>query len=210
MFTGIVQETGIVEAITPASKSIRLAVRAKSSARDLKIGDSVAVNGCCLTAVGVKASAKTILFDLLRETWLRTNFQFLRPGSSVNLERSLLVGGRMDGHFVTGHIDGIGRIRRWEKIERDYMMEVEAPPEIMRYVIHKGSIALDGISLTIAETRKNRFRVWIIPHTYEVTNLKEKKVGEAVNLEGDLLGKYVLQLVGKNSRARKYGAVNRT
>ncbi len=197
MFTGIVEETGTVEAIKPAANSIQLTVRAKVCARGLKVGDSLAVNGCCLTVTKIfsRAKAKLIQFDLLRETWQRTNLQFSKPGSLVNLERPLAANGRIGGHFVTGHIDGVGKIIRWERSGRDHVLEIAAPNEVMRYVVFKGSIAVDGISLTIAAVRKKSFRVWIIPHTIEVTNLRQRKVGDAVNLEADLLGKYVRQFV---------------
>ncbi|MDB6109904.1 MAG: ribE [Pedosphaera sp.] len=197
MFTGIVEETGVVERIKPTASSIELTVRAKLCARGLKLGDSVAVNGCCLTVVKLtsRKGAKLIRFDLLVETWQRTNLQFTRVGSLVNLERSLLVGGRLGGHFVTGHIDGTGKITRWERSGQDHVLEIAAPPEVMRYVMYKGSITVDGISLTVAAVRKKSFRIWIIPHTHEVTALRERAVGDAVNLEADLLGKYVRQFV---------------
>ncbi|MDB6122893.1 MAG: ribE [Pedosphaera sp.] len=201
MFTGIVEETGTIEQIKPTAKSIELAVRAKVCARGLKLGDSVAVNGCCLTAVKISSGkkGKLIHFDLLQESWNRTNLQFAKVGSLVNLERSLLVGGRMGGHFVTGHIDGTGNIIRWERAGSDHVLEIAAPPEVMRYVIFKGSITVDGISLTVAQVGKKSFRVWIIPHTHEVTALRERSVGDAVNLEADLLGKYVRQFVSEAS-----------
>ena len=193
MFTGIVEETGVVTQIKQSSKSIELTVGAKVCGRGLKIGDSVAVNGCCLTVVklGSRSERKWIRFDLLRETWERTNLQFARAGSLVNLERSLPANGRVGGHFVTGHIDNVGRIIRWERERGDYVLEIAAPPDLMRYVVFKGSIAVDGISLTVATAAKKSFRIWIIPHTYEVTALRERAVGDAVNLEADLLGKYV-------------------
>src|SRR6185295_16547793 len=127
---------------------IRFAVLSKSACRGLKIGASVALNGCCLTAVQIKArgKARLISFDLLRETWLRTNLQFARPGSLVNLERPLRAGGHLDGHFVTGHVDGVGKIEKWERSGADHLLEVSAPAELMCYVVSKGSIALDGIS----------------------------------------------------------------
>lgn len=197
MFTGIVEETGIVERIKPAAKAIELTVRAKVCGRGVKIGDSIAVNGCCLTVVKLasRGSAKLIRFDLLKETWKRTNLQFAHVGSLVNLERSLQVGGRLGGHFVTGHIDGTGKIIRWEKSGQDHVLEIAAPAEVMRYLIFKGSITVDGISLTVAAARKKSFRIWIIPHTFKVTALRERSVGDAVNLEADLLGKYVRQFV---------------
>ena len=135
-------------------------------------------------------------FDLLKETWHRTNLQFARKGALVNLERPLRADGRLGGHFVTGHIDGIGRITRWEKIGQDHVLDIAAPPEVMRYVVLKGSVAVDGMSLTVAGVKKKSFRIWIIPHTFEVTALRDRKSGDAVNLEADLLGKYVHQFVG--------------
>lgn len=192
MFTGIVAEAGVVDRIRPTSKSIELTVRAQSTARRLKIGDSLAVNGCCLTAVkfSKRGNHKLVQFDLLQETWRRTNLQFARTGSLVNLERPLRAGGEFGGHFVTGHIDGVGKIIRWERSGLDHVLDIAAPPDVMRYLVFKGSIAVDGISLTVAAVSKKSFRIWIIPHTFEITALRERKVGDAVNLEADLLGKY--------------------
>jgi riboflavin synthase len=197
MFTGIVEEAGRVELIKSTSKSIQLTIRAQSAARGLKPGASLAVNGCCLTAVTISAAArgKLVRFDLLQETWVRTNLQFARHGSLVNLERPLRADGDFGGHFVTGHIDGMGKITRWERVGRDHVLDISAPPEVMRYIIPKGSVAVDGISLTVAGVRKKGFRIWIIPHTYEVTAMRDRRVGDAVNLEADLLGKYVEKFV---------------
>lgn len=197
MFTGIVEETGEVAAIRQTRTGIRLVVAAKTCARGVADGDSIAVNGCCLTVVRSerKAGGARLHFDLLRETWDRTNLSATRIGSLVNLERSLAANGRLGGHFVTGHIDGVGRIVKWERVGTDHVIEIAAPGEILRYVIFKGSIAVDGISLTVAKVLKGRFRVWIIPHTHAVTALRERKVGDAVNLEADLLGKYVEQYI---------------
>jgi riboflavin synthase len=193
MFTGIVEEAGVIEKITPTKKSIELTVRANVCGRGLKIGGSVAVNGCCLTAVKVTPSgqSKLIQFDLLQESWQRTNLQFARVGSLVNLERPLRADGELGGHFVTGHVDGLGKIIRWERAGKDHVLNIAAPPEMMRYVVSKGSITVDGISLTVASVQKKSFRIWIIPHTFDVTALRERKVGDALNLEVDLLGKYV-------------------
>jgi riboflavin synthase len=203
MFTGIVEETGTVEKIKPGAKSIELTLRANITARRLKVGDSLAINGCCLTVVKLAARGKSKLlqFDLLKETWNRTNLRFARPGAVVNLERPLRTDGRLGGHFVSGHIDGIGRITRWEKYGEDHVLDIAAPAEVMRYVIPKGSIAVDGISLTVAGVRQKSFRIWIIPHTYEMTALRERKVGDAVNLEADLIGKYVKKFVSAASAA---------
>jgi riboflavin synthase len=204
MFTGIVEESGVVAEINQSKKSIGLTVSARICARGLKIGDSVAVNGCCLTVVklAARSKCKLVQFDLLRETWERTNLQFARAGALVNLERSLPVNGRVGGHFMTGHIDGVGRIIRWERAGQDHVLEIAAPQDLMRYVVFKGSIAVDGISLTVATAATKSFRIWIIPHTYELTALHERAVGDAVNLEADLIGKYVERFLERRRTQR--------
>ena len=193
MFTGIVEEAGTVERIRPTAKGIELTVRAAVCGRGLKPGASVAVNGCCLTLVKSSAvgKARRLRFDMLQESWRLTNLQFAEAGSLVNLERPLRANGDLGGHFVTGHVDGLGQIIRWERAGKDHMLDIAASPEVMRYVVHKGSIAVDGMSLTVAAVQRKSFRIWIIPHTYEVTALRERKVGDRVNLEADILGKYV-------------------
>lgn len=208
MFTGIIEETGTVRAVEPRSDAIRLTIQAGLCMKGLKVGDSMAVNGCCLTVVSVegRGARREVGFDLLQETWRRTNLQFAEPGSLVNLERSLRADSRMGGHFVTGHIDGVGRMTRWERSGKDWVLDVDASDEVQRYVVYKGSIAIDGISLTVAEVLARGFRIWIIPHTWEVTNLREKQKGDAVNLEADLVGKYVEQMLAKmdfGARAKK-------
>jgi len=205
MFTGIVEEVGVVEGIECTTKAIELMLQTKICGRGLRVGDSLAVNGCCLTVVEMfrrNGGFKSVRVDLLEESWRRTNLQFANVGSAVNLERALSANGRLGGHFVTGHVDGMGKILRWEKRGADYFLEIAAPADVMRYVIFKGSIAVDGISLTVAEVRKKSFAVWIIPHTQEVTALRERKVGDAVNLEGDLLGKYVERFISSASAKR--------
>lgn len=202
MFTGIVEETGTVELIKPAAKSIQLTVRATVCGRDLKIGDSLAINGCCLTVVklAVRGRHKLARFDLLKETWQRTNLQFVKTGSLVNLERPLRTDGRLGGHFVTGHIDGVGKITRWERKGKDHVLDITPPADVMRYIVFKGSVAVDGISLTVAGVNPKSFRIWIIPHTHEVTALRDRQVGDAVNLEADLIGKYVEKFVSSRRR----------
>jgi riboflavin synthase len=197
MFTGIVEETGTVVKIKQAKKSIQLTVKAKICGKGTKVGDSVAVNGCCLTVVKArsKGSSKLLQFDLLMETWERTNLQSAQEGSLVNLERPLRANGQLGGHFVTGHIDGMGKVLRWEKAGQDWVLDIAAPREVAKYIVFKGSVAVDGISLTVASVIKNGFRIWIIPHTYEVTALKERQEGSSVNLEADIIGKYVEQFV---------------
>jgi riboflavin synthase len=201
MFTGIVEETGIVERIQPSARSIELTVRTRLCGQGLKLGASLAINGCCLTVVKLASRGKSKLaqFDLLKETWQRTNLQFAKPGSLVNLERPLRADGQLGGHFVTGHIDGLGTINRWERVGQDHVLDIATAPEVMRFVVFKGSIAVDGISLTVAGVQKKSFRIWIIPHTYDVTALRERKVGDAVNLEADLLGKYVEKFVASRA-----------
>ena len=208
MFSGIVEEAGVVEAIRPTARSIRLSVRAKVCGTGLAQGQSLAVNGCCLTVVRqVRHGRSTrVEFDLLRETWERTNLQYARVGSLVNLERSLRLDDRLGGHFVTGHIDGVGRITRWERAGKDHVLDIAAPKEVRRYIVFKGSVAVDGISLTVAGLRRGGFRIWIIPHTFDVTALRERKVGDAVNLEADLLGKYVEKFMAARAG---HGSTNR-
>lgn len=197
MFTGIIEETGLVENIVPASKSIQLTLRLGKTAVGLKKGDSLAINGCCLTVVHLvrRGSRPRAEFDLLKETWVRTNLQFAQRGSVVNLERPVRADTRLGGHFVTGHVDDLGRITRWERKGKDHVLDIAAPRALMKYIAFKGSIAVDGISLTVAATHKSGFRVWIIPHTLRVTALRERKVGDAVNLETDVLAKYVEKLI---------------
>ena len=197
MFTGIVEETGTVHALRNTKTGIRLGVAAARCGRGTRVGDSIAVNGCCLTVAAMSRTQRQAIlqFDLLRETWDRTNLRSVQKGSAVNLERALAANGRLGGHFVTGHIDGTGEIIRWERSGADHLLDIAAPPEVMRYLIFKGSVAVDGISLTVAAVARKSFRIWIIPHTFEVTALRERKLGDAVNLEADLLGKYVEKFV---------------
>jgi riboflavin synthase len=205
MFTGLVEETGVVEKVQPSANSIQLTVRTGVTGRKLKLGDSLAVNGCCLTVVKLGPPGKNRLarFDLLKETWQRTNLQYCQPGSLVNLERPLRADGSLGGHFVTGHIDGVGKITKWERMGQDHVLDIAAPPEVMRYMVFKGSVAVDGISLTVAGVSRNGFRIWIIPHTFEVTVLRDRKVGDAVNLEADLIGKYVEKFFAARGSRKK-------
>jgi riboflavin synthase len=193
MFTGIVEETGSVLSFEPQAEAWSLRVEALVALADLTLGDSIAVNGCCLTAA--EFDAHSIRFDLLEETRRLTNFSTLRPGALVNLERSLRFGGKVGGHFVTGHIDALGTVDAFEARGKDHYLRIAIPEEFGRHIVHKGSIAIDGISLTIAEVEDAAFAVWLIPHTLSVTNLREKRVGDPVNLEFDLLGKHVEKLL---------------
>jgi riboflavin synthase len=195
MFTGLVEETGRITEIDHSRDSVVITVSSDLCLSGTKVGDSIAVNGCCLTATKVfkRGNSKGFEFNLLRETWDVTNLKALKRGALVNLERALVLGQRMGGHFVTGHVDAVGKIRKWEKKGKDWLLEVDAPRSLMAGFVPKGSIAVDGISLTVAILRKRGFSVWIIPHTRKITNLRTRKVGDMLNLETDLLGKYVLR-----------------
>ena len=193
MFTGIVEEAGRVVAFTQNTAAWRLQIAAGSTLAGTALGDSIAVNGCCLTVV--ERDAQHFFFDVLEETRRLTNFSALAPGAPVNLERSLRFDGKVGGHFVTGHIDGLGVVEIFEQRGADYYLRARAPAGSGHYLIHKGSIAIDGISLTVAEVAGDSFAVWLIPHTLAVTNLQTRCVGELVNLEFDLLGKYVEKLL---------------
>ena len=192
MFTGIIEEVGSVVAFAPAKEAWSLQLAAKVVPADVALGDSVAVNGCCLTVT--RFDSGHLWFDLLEETRRLTNFNELKPGSAVNLERSLKPGSRLGGHFVSGHIDALARVEVFEARGKDHYLRVAAPPGSGRYLVMKGSIAIDGISLTVAEVAGDSFAVWLIPHTLAATNLREKKTGSGVNLEFDLLAKYVEKL----------------
>lgn len=199
MFTGIIEETGTVIAFRPEGGAWRLQIAAAAVLTDVALGDSIAVNGCCLTVTRFDASQ--VWFDVLEETRRVTMFAALEPGVRVNLERSLRFGGKLGGHFVTGHVDGTGKIEVFEARGLDHYLRVRGPAGAGRYLIHKGSVAIDGISLTLAEVEGDTFAVWLIPTTIAVTNLRERKTGDAVNLEFDLLGKYVEKLILVRSKS---------
>jgi len=194
MFTGIVEESGIVQTVMRRGKGWGLEVEAKTIVTGVKIGDSVAVNGCCLTVTEV--NGKRLVFDLLDETKEKTNLQSAQVGVRVNLESSLKVDGKLGGHFVTGHIDGTAQVTKWVRSGEDWELEAEVPEGLERYLVPKGCVAIDGISLTIGRVEGRKFNVWIIPHTYEVTTLRDRKAGDKVNLEYDLLAKYVEKMTG--------------
>jgi riboflavin synthase len=195
MFTGLVEEAGKLERIEPRADGARLVVEAPTVARGLAEGASVAVNGCCLTAVQVDGNR--LAFDLLRETLDKTNLGDLAPGDPVNLERALAANARLGGHFVSGHVDCTARVEALEPSGADHRLEVELPAPFAHYAVYKGSIAVDGISLTLAEVRPASFVCWIIPHTFAVTNLARRSPGSRVNLEFDLLAKYVERILAR-------------
>jgi riboflavin synthase len=193
MYTGIVEESGTVIESLHGERAGQLTLSAPITSADSRIGDSIAINGCCLTVVA--REGERLRFDVVPETLARTNLGRLQPGDAVNLERPLAVGARLGGHFVQGHIDGIGTVLSLTPQENAVIMEIGVPPELSRYIVPKGSIAIDGVSLTVAEAREDAFTVWTIPHTREVTTLGRRRAGDPVNLECDLLGKYVERLL---------------
>lgn len=195
MFTGIVEESGRVASVQASSEGARLEIVAPLVAVGARVGDSVAVNGVCLTVTNVVVSEARLGFDAVPETLARTGLGRLRSGDRVNLERPLAVGDRLDGHIVQGHVDGVGRIAALDPDGNATRVTIAAPAALMRYVVEKGSIAVDGISLTVAGVETEQFWVAIIPHTLEVTNLSHRRVGDTVNLEVDILAKYVERLM---------------
>lgn len=195
MFTGLVEELGKVKNLIKGARSVRLTVAADKVLADVKLGDSIAVNGACLTVVDYGDHYFTA--DVMPETVDRTALAALKPGHIVNLERTLQVGGRLGGHIVSGHIDGVGRIRSKEKNDNAVIVSILAGPEIMRYIVKKGSVAIDGISLTIVSCGPDWFTVSLIPHTAAMTTLGVKGPGDPVNLETDIIGKYVEKLMGQ-------------
>lgn len=197
MFTGIVQEKGRVIDFRQGEAGWRLCIEAADVLEELEIGDSIAVDGCCLTAT--EFDTDRVYFDLLAETVRVTTFADLRIGDYVNLESSLRFNGKVGGHFVTGHIDGVGTVRVFEKRGDDYFLQIEPPADGIRYLIYKGSIAINGVSLTVAEVDPESFSVWLIPHTLNVTNLGALQAGKKMNLEFDMLGKYVERLLATSS-----------
>lgn len=194
MFTGLVEKTGEVQSLTPREGGARLTVIVGEDwVRELTLGDSVAVNGCCLTVTETRGDAAS--FDLLEQTLRVTSLGQLVSGKKVNLERALAVGARLGGHFVQGHVDATVKILHWGREGADYRLEIATPSNSKGLVIPKGSICLDGISLTAAEVTPLSVVCWIIPHTYEVTNLHQRTAGELMNVEWDMLGKYVRALM---------------
>jgi riboflavin synthase len=196
MFTGLVQSVGTVSAIDKKPQGGCILTLKSVLLKNAALGASIAVNGCCLTVSETKGDEAK--FVLLEETLRLTNLGDLQVGSLVNLEPSLQPTDRMGGHFVTGHIDGQGQISHWGQDGADWRLDIELTTEISRYVVKKGCIAIDGMSLTVADILPNGVRIWIIPHTLDVTNLKLRKLGQRVNIETDLLAKYTEKLLAKN------------
>jgi riboflavin synthase len=199
MFTGLIEETGSVTWLRRSSqRGLQMQIAAPAIAGGLKRGESVAVNGCCLTVASHRNELVT--FDLLQETLDRTNLHTVRPGALVNLERALPANGRLGGHFVSGHIDCTSSVATMVKKGDDYRLEVGLPEEFAHLVVFKGSIAINGISLTVATIQPDRVGVWIIPHTLAHTNLQAISAGDLVNLEFDMLAKYVERMLGRSQQ----------
>ena len=199
MFTGIVETTGRVARLQATADGGRLELCGVPFAGELAVGESVAVNGCCLTVV--EAAGDSVNFDLLQQTLRLTNLGGLAAGDAVNLERALQAAGRFSGHFVQGHVDGTGEILAWEPHGQDYKLVVRLPADLHRLVIPRGSITIDGMSLTAAEVERESVTAWITPHTRAVTNLAAAAAGNRVNLEVDMLAKYVEQLLALRESA---------
>ena len=193
MFTGLIEELGTVKGIRSQSGGMRLSIAGKTVLEGMKAGDSIAVNGACLTVV--EMSHSVFGADVSKETLTKTTLGRLRVGDRVNMERAMRPTDRLGGHLVAGHVDAVGVIRTIERTGEASLFTFEAPPEVSRYLIYKGSIAIDGISLTVNEVQGGRFTVTIIPHTARQTTLGFKKVGDPVNLESDMIGKYVEKFV---------------
>lgn len=197
MFTGIIEETGKIESVANGNKSAIITIIADKVLKGTKIGDSIAVNGVCLTVTSISGNKFTA--DVMAETIRRSSLGTLKHGSKVNLERAMAADGRFGGHIVSGHIDGTGVIRSLEREDNAAWVEIETPDKLLKYIVEKGSIAIDGISLTVAKLTDDSFSVSVIPHTGEETTLLAKKPGDIVNLENDIVGKYVERLMNFNT-----------
>lgn len=197
MFTGIVEEMGRIRHISLNGRSGQISVRAKKVLEGTKIGDSIAVNGVCLTVTALQPDGFTA--DIMAETYRRSNLGQGKPGEYVNLERAMEAGERFGGHIMSGHIDGTGVIQAYRREENAVWVTIETSPEILRLIVEKGSIGIDGISLTVVKVEDTEFQVSVIPHTGEETTLLRKDTGDQVNLENDIIGKYVEKLLGIGS-----------
>jgi riboflavin synthase len=199
MFTGIVEEVGKITGIEQRGENRRITIAATNTPRELGKGSSVSVSGVCLTALDIKPGSFSA--DLAPETWVRTSFSRVHEGALVNLELPMKADGRFGGHIVQGHVDGVGRLISFERIadSENWWLHIELPPDVEKYTVFKGSISIEGISLTVARLERSRCTVAIIPHTVEMTNLKSLKPGDPVNLEADLIAKYVEKMMHSES-----------
>ncbi len=199
MFTGIIEEIGRVESVVKSAKSSRITIKAKKVLEGVKLGDSISTNGVCLTVTSFDSGKFSV--DVMAETIRRSNLRNFSPGDEVNLERALSLGDRLGGHIVSGHIDGVGTIEDFEKEDNAVWITISASIEILKYIVQKGSIAIDGVSLTVAYVDNEVFKVSVIPHTKDMTTLLGKKVGAGVNLECDVIGKYIEKFLGAKEQA---------
>lgn len=197
MFTGLILELGEVVSLEKRTDGAKLSVKASDIIKDAAIGDSISVNGVCLTVTEMRSSTSELFFDVSYETLKSTNLGGIKRGDKVNLEPSLRPNSKMGGHFVTGHIDGIGRIIRKTSIGNAIKIDIEAPENIIRYLVEKGSVAVDGVSLTVVNVFRDAFNVVVIPHTAKMTTIGLKDIGETVNIEPDILAKYVERFLQK-------------
>jgi riboflavin synthase len=200
MFTGLVEETGTVRKALPKNGLLELEILAKKVLDDLKVDDSINVSGVCQTVV--KRTDSTFLVQAVQETLKKTTLGRMRKGSRVNLERAILPSTRLGGHFVQGHVDGTGTVKSVRKQKGDWQLTIEIPSSFVRYIIPAGSICIDGVSLTIASIRSTLVTIAIIPHTLEITTLKDLRTGDAVNIELDMIGKYIVRLQGLSGTER--------
>lgn len=201
VFTGIIEEIGYVQRINQQSNSAQIQIKASKVLEDAAVGDSIAVNGVCLTVVSFDKQHFTA--DVMPETISKTNLRELKPGSPVNLERALKLGGRLGGHIVLGHVDAVGTIVQKQVLEIAIIYRIQAEPDFLKFVIPKGSVAIDGISLTVVDVFSDSFTVSLIPHTAHATILGSKKPGDKVNLESDIIGRYVHFLMRNNESKAK-------
>jgi riboflavin synthase len=206
MFTGIVEEVGRITRIEQRGENRRITVAAEHAPRELKTGDSVSVSGVCLTALDIKpgtTESGSFCADLAPETWVRTSFSRIHEGALVNLELPMKSDGRFGGHIVQGHVDGVGKLIAFDRISdsENWWLDIELPNNVEKYTVYKGSISIEGISLTVAKLEKNRCTIAIIPHTVEMTNLHSLKPGDPVNLEADLIAKYVEKMMKSDAES---------
>lgn len=200
MFTGLVEEIGNIKAITKSTKAAKITIKASKVLEGVSLGDSISTNGVCLTVTEFNSNYFTV--DVMAETMRRSNLKNLSIGDEINLERALRLGDRLGGHIVSGHIDGVGSISKYEEEDNAVWITIETPPELLRYIIEKGSIAIDGVSLTVAYVDDVCFKVSIIPHTKDATTLLRKKIGDVVNLECDMVGKYIEKLIAPKEETK--------
>lgn len=189
MFTGIIEELGIIASLVRGSQSGKLVVSASRNFSQAKVGESIAINGVCLTLTNIRRNL--LEFDISSETIKKSTFSSLKIGDKVNLERALLVAGRLGGHLVSGHVDGVGEVRKKVSFEKGFELHISVPSELLRYAVPKGSITIDGISLTVADMRNALIVVSVVPHTAKSTTLGMKNIGDHVNIEVDILSKYI-------------------